>query len=99
MDFVMRQSIEYIPQVLLENLGPILIMLTLLWVVASDGTPLPVEIAADQVVGQLKKMEEIDYNGHAKDLQLYLALKDYAWLTDVDPDLEVHSQPAGGNAA
>ncbi|CAK4308410.1 unnamed protein product, partial [Aphanomyces euteiches] len=69
--------------------------------------PFPVEIDADKSVGILKKkIKEEKPNTIQCDpdaLQLYLALKgglqlkDGAWLSDEDPDLEGLSQPAEGN--
>ncbi|CAK4717336.1 unnamed protein product, partial [Aphanomyces euteiches] len=67
--------------------------------------PFSVKIDASETVDDLKKKikEEIKYDGRADALQLYLALKgglqlkDGAWLSDEDPDLEGLSQPADGN--
>ncbi|KAH9102201.1 hypothetical protein AeMF1_021196 [Aphanomyces euteiches] len=57
-------------------------MLTLLCVVVGEGRPFSVKIAADQSVGHLKdKIKgKIDYDGDAKDLDLYLAKTGGAWL-------------------
>ncbi|KAH9146592.1 hypothetical protein AeNC1_019466, partial [Aphanomyces euteiches] len=80
-------------------------MLKLFCVVAGEGRPFSVKIDASETVDDLKKKikEEIKYDGRADALQLYLALKgglqlkDGAWLSDEDPDLEGLSQPADGN--
>ncbi|CAK4531219.1 unnamed protein product, partial [Aphanomyces euteiches] len=57
-------------------------MLTLLCVVVGEGKPFPIDIAADQSVGHLKdKIKgEIDYDGDADELDLYLAKTGGAWL-------------------
>ncbi|KAH9110698.1 hypothetical protein AeMF1_007775 [Aphanomyces euteiches] len=64
-------------------------MLTLVCVVVGDGSPFPVEIDADQSVGDLKdKIKATNPNSIlcvAKDLDLYLALKDNAWLESTNP--------------
>ncbi|KAH9147400.1 hypothetical protein AeRB84_008985, partial [Aphanomyces euteiches] len=82
-------------------------MVKLFCVVVGEGRPFPVDIAATETVGDLKeKIKEKNKNTitcDAKDFQLYLALKgglqlkDGAWLSDEDPDLEGLSQPAEGN--
>ncbi|CAK4597438.1 unnamed protein product [Aphanomyces euteiches] len=80
-------------------------MVKLFCVVVGEGRPFPVDIAATETVGDLKKKikEEKEYKFPADELQLYLALKgglqlkDGAWLSDEDPDLEGLSQPAEGN--
>ncbi|KAH9148729.1 hypothetical protein AeRB84_008020, partial [Aphanomyces euteiches] len=82
-------------------------MLKLFCVVVGEGRPFPVDIAADATVGDLKeKIKEKKPNSircDADALRLYLALKgglqlkDGAWLSDEDPDLEGLSQPAEGN--
>ncbi|KAH9181486.1 hypothetical protein AeNC1_016538, partial [Aphanomyces euteiches] len=57
-------------------------MLTVMCVVVGEGTPFPIDIAADQSVGHLKNKikGEINYDGNAKDLELYLAKTGGAWL-------------------
>ncbi|CAK4838236.1 unnamed protein product, partial [Aphanomyces euteiches] len=82
-------------------------MLKLFCVVAGEGRPFSVKIDASETVDDLKKkIKEENKNTitcDAKDLQLYLALKgglqlkDGAWLSDEDPDMEGISQPAEGN--
>ncbi|KAH9140906.1 hypothetical protein LEN26_005255, partial [Aphanomyces euteiches] len=80
-------------------------MLKLFCVVVGEGRPFPVDIAATETVGDLKEKikEKIQYPGRADHLELYLALKgglqlkDGAWLSDEDPDLEGLSQPTEGN--
>ncbi|KAF0714986.1 Aste57867_3616 [Aphanomyces stellatus] len=69
-------------------------------VVGDEGSPFPVDVAADETVGDLKKKikGEIMYDGRADRLELYIALKNGAWLSDEDPDLEGLSQTAEGNA-
>ncbi|CAK4830525.1 unnamed protein product [Aphanomyces euteiches] len=82
-------------------------MLTVFCVVVGEGRPFSIDIDAGKTVDHLKdKIKEKNKNTitcDAKDLQLYLALKgglqlkDGAWLSDEDPDLEGLSQPAEGN--
>ncbi|KAF0712535.1 Aste57867_4796 [Aphanomyces stellatus] len=65
-----------------------------------EGRPFSVKIEANEIVSELKKMikEEKMYTTFPADaLELYLALKDGAWLSDEDPNLEGLSQPAEGN--
>ncbi|KAF0707652.1 hypothetical protein As57867_006546, partial [Aphanomyces stellatus] len=77
-------------------------MVKLFCVVVGEGSAFSVKIDdADETVDDLKKMIK-DENKNtvtcdAKELELYLALKDGAWLSDEDPDLEGLSQPAEGN--
>ncbi|KAH9147874.1 hypothetical protein AeRB84_008600 [Aphanomyces euteiches] len=68
-------------------------------VLVGEGSPFPVDVAAAETVGDLKKKikEEKMYQFPADDLKLYLALKGGAWLSDEDPDLEGLSQPVEGN--
>jgi hypothetical protein len=53
-------------------------------IVGAKGSPFPVDIAVDETVGDLKKkMKQENLNTitcDAKDLELYLALKDGAWV-------------------
>ncbi|KAH9132621.1 hypothetical protein LEN26_007353 [Aphanomyces euteiches] len=64
-------------------------MLTLFCVVVGDGSPFPVEMDADQSVGDLKdKIKTKNPNSFhcvAKDLDLYVAFKDNAWLESTNP--------------
>jgi len=65
-------------------------MLTLFCVVVGEGSAFPVKIAADESIGILKEMirekNPSTIKCDAKDLQLYLALKNNEWLSD-DADL------------
>ncbi|CAK4364588.1 unnamed protein product [Aphanomyces euteiches] len=82
-------------------------MVKLFCVVVGEGRPFSIDIDAGKTVDHLKeKIKEKNKNTitcDAKDFQLYLALKgglqlkDGAWLSDEDPDLEGLSQPAEGN--
>jgi len=76
-------------------------MLKLFCIVVGEGRPFPVDVAADETAGDLKdKIKEKRTNlitCDASDLELYLALKDGAWLSDEDPDVTSLSQPAEGN--
>ena len=76
-------------------------MLKLICVVVGEGRPFPVDVAADEIVGDLKKkIKEEKPNTiqcDADEMQLYLALKDGSWLSDEDPDAISLSQPAEGN--
>ncbi|KAH9122890.1 hypothetical protein AeMF1_006003 [Aphanomyces euteiches] len=75
-------------------------MRTLFCLVVGEVEPFPVRVAANETVGDLKEKikEETHYTGRAMDLQLYVAVKDNAWLSVDDDDLEGLSQPAEGNA-
>ena len=74
-------------------------MFKLFCIVVGEGRPFSVKIAADETVDDLKKKikEEKMYQFPADELQLYLALKDGAWLSDEDPDVTSLFQPAEGN--
>ncbi|KAG9408660.1 hypothetical protein AC1031_020510 [Aphanomyces cochlioides] len=74
-------------------------MLKLFCVVVGEGKPFSVKIDASETVDDLKQKitEKIDYKGRTMDLELYLALKNNAWLSDVDPDLTGLSKPVEGN--
>ncbi|CAK4622259.1 unnamed protein product [Aphanomyces euteiches] len=82
-------------------------MVKLFCVVVGEGRPFSIDIDAGKTVDHLKdKIKEKNKNTitcDAKDFQLYLALKgglqlkDGAWLSDEDPDVEGLSQPAEGN--
>ncbi|KAF0693698.1 hypothetical protein As57867_015307, partial [Aphanomyces stellatus] len=76
-------------------------MLTLFCVVVGEKSPFSVKIEANEFVSELKKKIKEENSSSikcdAKELELYLALKDGAWLSDEDPDLEGLSQPAEGN--
>ncbi|KAH9064788.1 hypothetical protein Ae201684P_003570 [Aphanomyces euteiches] len=82
-------------------------MLTVFCVVVGEGRPFSIDIDAGKTVDHLKeKIKEKKPNSircDADALRLYLALKgglqlkDGAWLSDEDPDLEGLSQPAEGN--
>jgi len=68
-------------------------MLTLFCVVVGEGRPFSIKIDADETVDDLKKkIKEENPNTiqcDAKDLQLYLALKDGAWLGSKASDVQV----------
>ncbi|KAH9113037.1 hypothetical protein LEN26_010025 [Aphanomyces euteiches] len=76
-------------------------MLSLICVVVGEGTPFVVDIEADQFVDHLQdkiKAKKSNTNHcDAYKLELYLALKGNAWLSDVDPDLAGLSNDADGN--
>ncbi|CAK5105765.1 unnamed protein product [Aphanomyces euteiches] len=82
-------------------------MVKLFCVVVGEGRPFSIDIDAGKTVDHLKdKIKEKNKNTitcDAKDFQLYLALKgglqlkDGAWLSDEDPDVEGLSKPAEGN--
>ncbi|KAF0729067.1 hypothetical protein Ae201684P_003566 [Aphanomyces euteiches] len=59
-------------------------MLTLFCLVVGERTPFSVDVAANETVGDLKKMIKEENSNtltcDAKELQLYLALKGHAWL-------------------
>ncbi|KAH9105474.1 hypothetical protein AeMF1_018721 [Aphanomyces euteiches] len=71
--------------------------------VGHKGSPFPVDIAGEKTVSDLKDMirmeNEKTITCDARELELYMALKDDAWLSDEDPDLKGLSQTAEGNAA
>ncbi|EEY54662.1 Crinkler (CRN) family protein [Phytophthora infestans T30-4] len=58
-------------------------------IVGVAGSAFPVDIDASQLVGDLKKAIKAEnamtFTGDAKDLQLFLAKKDGAWLKSKDP--------------
>ncbi|KAF0683770.1 Aste57867_24195 [Aphanomyces stellatus] len=76
-------------------------MLQLVLVVVGDNRPLVVEIEATSLVGVLQSKIKDAKTGSircdASHLELFLALKNNAWLSDNDPDLNGLSQPAEGN--
>ncbi|KAF0713574.1 hypothetical protein As57867_004275, partial [Aphanomyces stellatus] len=74
-------------------------MLSLVCVVVGEGRPFSVKIEENENVGILKNMiwGQKMYQFPADELELYLALKGGAWLSDEDPDLEGLSQTAEGN--
>ncbi|OQS06857.1 hypothetical protein THRCLA_20271 [Thraustotheca clavata] len=68
--------------------------------VGEDKCAFYIDIAADRAVGQLKNAikEAKMYQFPACELHLYMALKDGAWLTDTDPDMQSISRHVEGNS-